>query len=84
MSGRLKINYVSDGLFVTLVFRCNPYLSSILQKGFGKIGAYILAGFSCTISWVNMLSYSCMLKNINKFVFFLQRKASKWMDGLKR
>ena len=25
-----------------------------------------------------------MLKNINKFVFFLQRKASKWMVGLKR
>ena len=32
----------------------------------------------------NVLSYSYMLKNINKFVFFLQRKASKWMDGLKR
>ena len=84
MSGRLKINYVSDGLFVTLVFLCPPYFSSILQKGFGKIGAYILVGFSRTISWVNVLSYSYMLKNINKFVFFLQRKASKWMDGLKR
>ncbi len=36
MSGHLKINYVSDGLFVTLVFLCNPYLSSILQKGFEK------------------------------------------------
>ncbi len=34
MSGRLKINYVSDGFFITLVFRCNPYLLSILQKGF--------------------------------------------------
>lgn len=84
MSGRLKINYVSDGLFIILVFLCTPYFSSILQKGFGKIDAYILTGFSRTISWVNVLSYSYMLKNINKFVFFLQRKASKWMVGLKR
>ena len=84
MSGRLKINYFSDGLFIVLVFLCPPYFSSILQKGFGKIDAYILTGFSRTISWVNVLSYSYMLKNINKFVFFLQRKASKWMVGLKR
>lgn len=50
MSGRLKINYFSDGLFIVLVFLCPPYFSSILQKGFGKIGVYILAGFSRTIS----------------------------------
>lgn len=84
MSGRLKINYFSDDLFIILVFLCPHYFSSILQKGFGKIGAYILARFSRTISWVNVLSYSYMLKNINEFVFFLQRKASKWMVGLKR
>ena len=29
----------------------------------------------------NVLSYPYVLRNINKFVFFLQRKASKWMDS---
>ena len=62
MSGRLKINYFSDGLFIALILLCPPYLSHIIQKGFGKIDAYILAGFSRTISWVNVLSYSYMLK----------------------
>ena len=36
------------------------------------------------ILYKNVLSYPNVLRNINKFVFFLQRKASKWMDGLKR
>ena len=62
MSGRLKINYFSDGLFYCSCFSLSSLFSSILQKGFGKIGAYILAGFSRTISWVNVLSYSYMLK----------------------
>ena len=84
MSGRLKINYFSDGLFYVLVFLCPPYFQASYKKSLEKIGAYILAGFSRTISWINVLSYSYMLKNINKFVFFLQRKASKWMVGLKR
>lgn len=54
MSGRLKINYFSDGLFIVLVFLCPPYFQASYKKG------------------------------LEKFVLFLQRKASKWMVGLKR
>jgi len=36
MSGRLKINYFSDGLFIVLVFLCPPYFQASYKKGFEK------------------------------------------------
>ena len=58
MSGRLKINYFSDGLFIVLVFLCPPYFQASYKKGlenkclyFGRIQPYDFMG-KCVIVFI--------------------------------